>query len=100
MSSSTPRRVLIATQNGGKLREFRRLLSLIAAEFVGLDQLEAVPAPVEDGATFLENAEIKARYYADRFGEIALADDSGLAVDALNGAPGVHSARYGGEGSN
>ena len=74
------------------------MLTHISAEFVGLDQLKSVAAPEEDGETFLENAAIKARYYAARFGEIALADDSGLAVDALHGAPGVHSARYGGDG--
>lgn len=98
MSYPKPRSVLIATQNVGKVREIRRLLAHISAEFVGLDQLEDVAAPDENGATFLENATIKARYYAEHFGRIAIADDSGLVVDALNGAPGVHSARFGGEG--
>ena len=98
MSAPKPRRVLIATQNVGKVREIRRMLAHISAEFVGLDRLSPVDAPEEDGLTFLENAAIKARYYGECFGEIALADDSGLVVDALNGAPGVHSARYGGDG--
>lgn len=91
-------RVLIATQNAGKVREFRRLLLGISADIVGLEQYDHVAAPDEDGATFLENALIKARYYSQRFNEIALADDSGLVVDALGGAPGIHSARYGGDG--
>ncbi len=91
-------RVLIATQNTGKVREFRRLLAELPTEFVGLGGLDKVEAPEEDGATFLENAVIKARYYSRHFGEFALADDSGLVVDALDGAPGVHSARYGGDG--
>ena len=98
MVATKPRRVLIATQNTGKVREIRRMLLHVSAEFVGLDQMEPVAAPKEDGTTFLENAVIKARYYGGRFGDIALADDSGLVVDALNGSPGVHSARYGGDG--
>ena len=57
-----------------------------------------IAPPDEIGATFLENAVLKARYYSERFGKIALADDSGLVVDALDGEPGVHSARYGGDG--
>ncbi len=98
MSAPKSQRVLIATQNTGKVREIRRMLAHISAEFVGLDQLSPIDAPEEDGLTFLENAAIKARYYSKCFGEIALADDSGLVVDALKGAPGVHSARYGGDG--
>ena len=98
MKPSIPQSVLIATQNAGKVREFRRLLEHLPAKFVGLDELPSVDAPEEDGATFLENARIKARYYSHHFDEIALADDSGLVVDALDGAPGVHSARYGGDG--
>ncbi len=98
MESSNLQRVLIATQNAGKVREFRRLLKALPAKFVGLDELPEVEAPIEDGTTFLMNAAIKACYYSEHFGEIALADDSGLVVDALNGEPGVRSARYGGEG--
>ena len=98
MNPANPERVLIATQNAGKVREFRRLLDHLPAKFVGLDELPPVVAPREDGTTFLANARIKARYYSLHFGEFALADDSGLVVDALDGAPGVHSARYGGDG--
>ena len=98
MSPAIPQRVLIATQNSGKVREFRRLLEHIPAQFVGLEELPHVGAPSEDGATFLDNAKLKASYYSQHFASIALADDSGLVVDALDGAPGVHSARYGGDG--
>ena len=98
MNPAIPQRVLIATQNSGKVREFRRLLEHIPAQFFGLDKLPHVDAPSEDGATFLDNAKLKARYYSQHFDSIALADDSGLVVDALDGAPGVHSARYGGDG--
>ena len=98
MNAADRVRVLIATQNPGKVREFRRLLSDIPAEFVGLDELPPVAAPREDGATFLANARIKAGFYSEHFGHFALADDSGLVVDALGGEPGVHSARYGGDG--
>lgn len=66
---------------------------------IGLDSLESVPAePVEDGVTFADNARLKAVYYARATGQICLADDSGLEVDALDGAPGVFSARYAGVG--
>ena len=98
MHTPEPSRVLIATQNRGKIREFRRLLASIGAEFVGIDNLPPIAPPDEDGATFLENAVIKARYYSNHFRGFALADDSGLVVDALSGEPGVHSARYGGDG--
>ena len=98
MNPAIPQRVLIATQNSGKVREFRRLLEHISAQFIGLKELPHVDAPSEDGATFLDNARLKARYYSEHFDSTALADDSGLVVDALDGAPGVHSARYGGDG--
>jgi len=88
-----------ATGNRGKLREFN-----LAAEPGGV-QIELVPGfatlspPVEDGATFDENAIIKARYYSKLTDGLVFADDSGLEVDALGGAPGVRSARYSGEGA-
>ena len=94
--------ILIATQNKGKIAEMRRMLNIITAELgvslVGLDTLPDIDPPEENGSTFVENATIKARYYADALQMIAIADDSGLAVDALQGAPGVRSARYGGDG--
>jgi len=90
--------LLIATGNAGKFRE-------IAAELAGVDDLKFISLkdlpPVEEceetGKNFEENAILKARYYAGHFHHLTLADDSGLEVDALGGAPGVYSARYAGE---
>ena len=94
--------ILIATQNVGKVAEMRRMLHVITSDLgislVGLDAFPKIESPEENGATFIENATIKARYYADAFQMLAIADDSGLVVDALQGAPGIHSARYGGPG--
>ena len=86
--------LLVATNNTGKLREFRALLGhteLLAPVDIGL-----VLEVREDGQSFAENAAIKARAFSAAAGLIALADDSGLEVDALEGAPGIYSARYGG----
>jgi len=92
-----PVRILFATSNPHKLAEVRAILGANHIEVVGLDTLpEPVPEPVEDGATFAENAEIKAVGYARATNLRCLAEDSGLEVDALGGAPGVHSARYAG----
>ena len=87
-------RVVIATHNQGKVAELRAILGETApgVELVAYDG----PEPVEDGATFAENALIKARAAAAHTGLPALADDSGICVDALGGAPGIHSARYAG----
>ncbi|MFO7576122.1 MAG: XTP/dITP diphosphatase [Pelovirga sp.] len=93
-------RLLIATSNPGKLRELRQLLAHTALEIVGLDTLTDPPVVIEDGATFRANAEKKARTLADFSGLVTLADDSGLCVDALGGAPGVHSARYAGHAAD
>lgn len=88
-------RLLIATSNQGKLREFRALVpegvELVALADLGLN------APEETGVTFAENADLKALAAAQASGLLALADDSGLEVDGLDGAPGVYSARYAGE---
>jgi XTP/dITP diphosphohydrolase len=91
-------RLLLATANPGKLRELRTILAGVPAELVGLDEVGPGPPPevAETGETFLENARIKARAYAAWSGLAAVADDSGLEVDALGGAPGVRSARYAG----
>lgn len=88
-------RILIATHNAGKLQEFRELLGQ-EAEIVSLGEL-GLPSPIEDGDTFEANAVLKAKHAARKTGLVAVADDSGLEVDALNGAPGVYSARYAGE---
>lgn len=99
-----PHRLLIATGNAGKLREFRQLFdehvtsewTLVAPAEVGLADFTVV----EDGETYAENAGRKARSYANAASLPALADDSGLEVDALDGAPGLYSARYAGEAAN
>jgi len=88
--------ILIATTNPGKLREVKAVLEALPVRLVGLADFPGIPEPVEDAPTFEGNARIKALYYAGHTGVWALADDSGLEVDALNGAPGVYSARYGG----
>jgi XTP/dITP diphosphohydrolase len=89
------KRALVATSNAGKIRDFAGAASQFGIEIVLLPNLASLPAVVEDGATFEANARKKAEAYS-RFmpGEIVIADDSGLEVDALGGAPGVHSARY------
>jgi len=92
--------LLFATSNPHKLEEVRAVLAAARVSVEGLDALDEVPPePVEDGATFRENARIKALAYAAATGRRCLADDSRLEVDALGGAPGVHSARYAGVGS-
>lgn len=90
-------RLLVATHNAGKLQEFREALGarfeLLSADDVGLSEF-----PEETGASYEENALIKAGFVAASAGMPAIADDSGLEVDALDGAPGVYSARFGGPG--
>ncbi len=90
-------KLLVATGNQGKLKEIQSLLEGSPIEIVGLDQLVDPPEVVEDGATFAANARKKAQEMAEFSGCLTLADDSGLVVDALNGDPGVYSARYAGE---
>jgi XTP/dITP diphosphohydrolase len=90
-----PRRLVVATANPGKLREFRSLLAGLPFELVSLADLK-LPSPEENGASFLANAMLKARHAAALSGCAAIADDSGLEVDALSGAPGIYSARYAG----
>ena len=90
-------RVVVASHNAGKIAEISGILSGSGIELAGLDDFPAYPEPEENGATFLENAMIKARAAHEATGLPALADDSGIEVDALGGAPGIRSARYGGE---
>jgi len=89
-------RLLVATSNQGKLREIHGILAGLPVEVVSLDAFAGVAPPAETGSTFAENARQKALYYADACGMIAVAEDSGLEIDALGGDPGVHSARFGG----
>jgi XTP/dITP diphosphohydrolase len=87
-------RVLIATTNPGKMREIAGILSGLPIEVVGLDRFPDLSQPEETGTTFAENARLKALYYHRATGLPSAADDSGLEIDALGGAPGVHSARW------
>ena len=86
-------KLVIATHNAGKLREIRALMKPFGIECVGAAELD-LPEPEEIGNTFVDNAELKAREAADLSGLPALADDSGLSVDALHGQPGIFSARW------
>jgi XTP/dITP diphosphohydrolase len=90
------RQLVVATRNPGKLREIRHLLEGEGIEVVGLDAFPDLPEIIEDGATFAANAAKKAETIARLTGQPCLADDSGLMVEALDGEPGVHSARYAG----
>jgi len=98
--SELPSKILIATGNQGKVNEIRDLVKDLPVEFISLADLDDFPEVVEDGLTFEENALKKARVTARTTGMVALADDSGLCVDALDGRPGVLSARYAGENSS
>ncbi|MEF3307145.1 XTP/dITP diphosphatase [Paenibacillus sp. GYB003] len=91
--------VVIATRNAGKAREFAALFEPLGIAVRSLNDYPQIPDIVEDGETFRDNALIKARTVAERLGVPALADDSGLCVDKLGGAPGVYSARYAGAGA-
>lgn len=91
--------IVLATGNKGKIREFTGLLEGAFGKIVSLNDLESPPEVIEDGKTFKENALKKARAIAVYSGIPALADDSGLEVEALGGRPGVYSARYAGEGA-
>ena len=86
-------KLVIATHNAGKLREIRALMAPFGIACLGASELD-LPEPEETGVTFIDNAELKARASADLSGLPALADDSGLSVDALGGEPGIHSARW------
>ena len=94
---ANPQEVVIATRNPGKLREIQAILSSFPLKFLSLEDFPDIPEVVEDGATFSENAGKKASIIARFTGRLAIADDSGLAVDALQGGPGVLSSRYAGE---
>jgi XTP/dITP diphosphohydrolase len=94
-----PEDLLLASQNPGKLAEMRMLAAGLPFRVVGARDIGIHEAPDETGQTFLENAILKARYYAGRSGLLTVADDSGLSVDALDGGPGLYSSRFGGEGA-
>ena len=92
--------LVIATTNKNKLREFQEILKDLQIEIRSLDDFGPIPLAVEDGSTFEENAYKKALHTAKVLGLPAIADDSGLVVEALGGAPGVYSARYAGENAS
>lgn len=94
------KRLLLATRNKGKVEEIKALLADLGVEVVSLDAYPDLPEIPEEGETFTENAVFKAGEVCRLTGEITLADDSGLEVDALDGKPGVHSARFAGEPKN
>ena len=92
-----PDTLLVATRNPGKMREYRQLLADCPASLISLDEVGITEEVEETGTTFLANAQLKAATYARLSGCLTLSDDSGLEVHALGGAPGVYSARYGGD---
>lgn len=94
------RDLLLASQNPGKLAEMRVLVDGLPFRVLGPKDVGIAEAPEETGQTFAENARLKARYYAGRSGLLAVADDSGLSVEALGGGPGLYSSRFGGEGAS
>jgi XTP/dITP diphosphohydrolase len=90
-------KLIFATHNEGKMNEMRKILAGLDVEILSAKEAGVMEEPVEDGATFADNACIKAQYVFDRTKEWTVADDSGLCVEALNGAPGLVSARWAGE---
>ncbi|MBR6637791.1 MAG: non-canonical purine NTP pyrophosphatase, partial [Lachnospiraceae bacterium] len=91
------RKIIFATSNEGKMKEIRMILSDMGVEVLSLKEAGIHADIVEDGTTFEENAIIKAKTICELTGEVVLADDSGLEVDYLDGAPGIYSARFMGE---
>ena len=94
------KKIVLASRNWGKIKEIQAMLADLGISLLSLNDYPGIPETVEDGKSFLENALKKARAVAESTGEIVLADDSGLEVDALGGAPGIYSARYAGEDAN
>ena len=88
------RKLLIATTNPGKLKEITGILDGVPIELVTLNDVDRIAEPEETGTTFDENARLKAQYYSKTTGLVSVADDSGIEIDALDKAPGVHSARW------
>lgn len=91
------KRLIVASHNQNKIQEIKALSAHLPLEILGLSEIGQFSPVVEDGQTFQANAQKKAKEIATLVGELVLADDSGLEVDALDGAPGVHSARFAGE---
>ena len=87
-------KIAIATKNAHKIKELSRLINIDGLEFISLSDLGFDGEIIENGSTFAENALIKAKFICEKYGVYAIADDSGLCVDALGGEPGIYSARY------
>ncbi len=96
-SKISSKKILIASNNKGKVREIEDLLKPFNLEVLSTSYLGNLPEPEETGSSFTENALIKAKYYAEKSGEICLSDDSGIEVHSLDNMPGIYSARWGGE---
>jgi XTP/dITP diphosphohydrolase len=96
------KKVILATTNKGKMKEFQVLLEPLDIQIITIDQLEQelLPEVIEDGETFEENALKKANAFYEQYRLPTLADDSGLEVDSMGGAPGIYSARYAGDGKS
>jgi XTP/dITP diphosphohydrolase len=94
------KKIVLASRNTGKIKELRAMLGDIGISLLSLNDYPDSPEVLEDGKSFLENALKKARAVAEATGETVLADDSGLEVETLGGAPGIYSARYSGEEAN
>ncbi|MBO4779570.1 MAG: RdgB/HAM1 family non-canonical purine NTP pyrophosphatase [Selenomonadaceae bacterium] len=94
------KKIVLASKNSDKLKEMRRVLKNLPLEILSLADFADMPDAIEDGTTFEANALIKARFFRKHTGLACLADDSGLEVDALNGLPGVYSARFAGYHAN
>jgi len=93
-------KLIFATRNIGKIKEMREMLKDLKVEVISMEEAGVKDEVVEDGNTFEENALKKARFVAKRTGEWVVADDSGICIDALDGAPGIYSARWGGGGKS
>ena len=96
LNNALPSKIILASNNAGKLREFKNLFSAININIVPQSEFNVEDA-IEDGLSFVENAIIKARHAAKITKHAAIADDSGIEIDALNGEPGIYSARFSGE---
>lgn len=95
----TEKSILVASSNKGKIKELELLFNPLGIEIISLDKFNITP-PAEDGKTFIENAEIKAKYYMQKTNLPCLADDSGLSIKSLNNSPGIYSARWAGPTKN
>ncbi len=96
MGAMKMKKIVIATKNQGKVREMRAALAHLPVEVLSLKEFGQFPDAVENGSTFAENARIKAEFYREKTGCACIADDSGIEVAVLGGAPGIHSARFAG----